>query len=759
MGDGAHMHHEAYKGRILDNEFINGFDGSHIERPPKSVLLDNISESSLLLAAGKYDYCNSRGIAPGAKVGSYYFFDNSDHTEDLTYLICYRSDKWDISILTYQNAACSGRNCKYFQPTEFHVSIASKCLYHSSNPKIIVVPIPTESATDVIFAPPAGWPLIFTIAGVTNRGMPLNHAAEGTGIFMAAPVAGIAPISGADAKNPTECIENFTSPNASAAIFAGGLAILKEANPNLNLTDLFFITAMTADKVCPESPLWSKNSFGLWFNRKVGFGRLNLNKSVELARNWTSLGGFTKKTGMLSNINHILGNETESFRIPINASENDTVLFVNLQISGVKLAFGSLVPHLISPSGTKCEMKLLTYGSRYLNITNVTLPSYMFLGEKLNGNWTVEFRSVDDSHKGVLLHVALQIYYTSNRPQHSPRQKTNGPNPYQPFNSSSFVFSETKSVMNATHPWKTTFTSTRNINESSHILCYLQGTQNISRTKVQCDFVDNKEIHLDYVPSVYRTGLPMNFVVESLDPDFHFSSFLPIEYINAFDDKPGIISFEAKEDGNCNFDIDSPLSLIIDNKTISANHRCILVKYSLDFNDTIDDGYSASLTASIINYDSLVVLNRTFSRNVGYFKWSSVVPDSKKFIFQLSASSDNRNMNYFKSITLDIFIEPHEGRYSPPPSSFPIWNMLLIMTMLLTLTALVIKGLYINLYLTEYENIQRNEISIIFTDTRKPEKEKEKNKEKEKRKTKKFKFSWRKKEVSSESSMNIPLVI
>jgi hypothetical protein len=91
-------------------------------------------------------------------------------------------------------------------------------------------------------------------------------------------------------------IASFDLSEGSAAIFVGGLALLMEANRRLILADHLFITAMTATKVHNESVLGAPNAFGLWFNRRVGFGRLNLGKAIALAKNWESVGDIFEKT-------------------------------------------------------------------------------------------------------------------------------------------------------------------------------------------------------------------------------------------------------------------------------------------------------------------------------------------------------------------------------------------------------------------------------------------------------------------------------
>jgi hypothetical protein len=59
---------------------------------------------------------------------------------------------------------------------------------------------------------------------------------------------------------------SFWNSEASAAIFAGALAVPIGAYSRLTVADSFFITAMTATKVQPASVLWRQNAISLFFN-------------------------------------------------------------------------------------------------------------------------------------------------------------------------------------------------------------------------------------------------------------------------------------------------------------------------------------------------------------------------------------------------------------------------------------------------------------------------------------------------------------
>ena len=186
MADGARPTHISISNRSINDEFRNIFDDSTISEvinPEKNL----IGQSSLMIAAGKPGTCNSTGIAVDSRVGSYYFYNSTDYKEDLMYVVCHRSEKWHIGLLSYQETNCQNRFCRYIEPSILDYSLANDCLYSPTNDSWahpIIVPAGSGNVSDILFSPPGRWPLVFSISGINNRGLPLNHGAEGTGIFM-----------------------------------------------------------------------------------------------------------------------------------------------------------------------------------------------------------------------------------------------------------------------------------------------------------------------------------------------------------------------------------------------------------------------------------------------------------------------------------------------------------------------------------------------------------------------------------------------
>lgn len=235
--------------------------------------------------------------------------------------------------------------------------IVNDCLYNTNDPKIFITPAGDES-TDVMFGAPGRWPLFMTIAGSDNRGRPISHGSEGSGVFMNAP-NGIIPYCTPNDNSSSDVNSSKTgNSKASAAIFAGAISLIKSTRPDLTLADLFFITAMTATINYNDSTLWDKNGFGLLFSRRSGFGRLRLGAALFQLESWKSVGNIINFSSTYTFEKRLVGNDI--FNFTFVTPKRHSIISLRLSFTALDLTFGSLVPIITSPMNTTSELKILT---------------------------------------------------------------------------------------------------------------------------------------------------------------------------------------------------------------------------------------------------------------------------------------------------------------------------------------------------------------------------------------------------------------
>jgi subtilisin-like proprotein convertase family protein len=205
----------------------------------------------------------------------------------------------------------------------------------------------------------------------------------------------------------------FNGTSSAAPIMTGAAALILSANPNLTWRDLKYIIAKTATPVdyittgsithplgiaLPTGYVWEQvwktNAAGFPFHNWYGFGRINVDAAVALAKNYVSpLGNFTETSWAHSS--------TVSLAIPdFNATGISTSMAVanNIKIEGVQLRvwithadISELALELTSPSGTKS----IVINARnalvgLANYTGQTFLSNAFFQENTAGTWTLK---------------------------------------------------------------------------------------------------------------------------------------------------------------------------------------------------------------------------------------------------------------------------------------------------------------------------------------------------------------------------------
>jgi hypothetical protein len=89
--------------------------------------------------------------------------------------------------------------------------------------------------------------------------------------------------------------KNFANTSVSAAIVTGVIALMLEANPELDWRDIKYILAKTAVQIDKDDNGWIANKAGYKFHNAYGFGAIDAKAAVQMAIDFTTdLGAFEK---------------------------------------------------------------------------------------------------------------------------------------------------------------------------------------------------------------------------------------------------------------------------------------------------------------------------------------------------------------------------------------------------------------------------------------------------------------------------------
>ncbi len=230
--------------------------------------------------------------------------------------------------------------------------------------------------------------------------------------------------------------------SSATPVTVGVVALLLEVNPDLGWRDVKHILATTATPVYPsnagvtvpagdadvamrgyvaELP-WTTNAAapsGYRFHGWYGFGRVNVDAAVAMAKTYTSGLGTFADTGWVSSAALSLAIPDAS---PTGASSTIDVAVAPqaLVIEAVQIAVTAIHPYsgdlgieLTSPAGTKSILLNIRNGFNGAGggLNGMVLESNAFYGETSNGTWAIKVVDGDSTHGGgTLTGWKIRIY-------------------------------------------------------------------------------------------------------------------------------------------------------------------------------------------------------------------------------------------------------------------------------------------------------------------------------------------------------------
>jgi subtilisin family serine protease len=237
--------------------------------------------------------------------------------------------------------------------------------------------------------------------------------------------------NGTDSKN-SSC--NYTSTmngtSAAAPMISGVIALILEANSSLTWRDIKHILASSATQVnaaignienpniaSPAGHTWEQgwitNSAGYKFHNRFGFGKINTDAAVALAKTYsTNLGTFsTNQTDSGTIAVAITDNSSVGNTSTITVATSKTIEAIQLSVSVTHANAGDIGIELTSPSGTKSILKNVNDSlSGISNLSSAIFLSNAFYGENSAGIWTLKVLDGAVGSTGTLTNWKLSIY-------------------------------------------------------------------------------------------------------------------------------------------------------------------------------------------------------------------------------------------------------------------------------------------------------------------------------------------------------------
>jgi subtilisin-like proprotein convertase family protein len=244
-------------------------------------------------------------------------------------------------------------------------------------------------------------PRVIAVAATTDAGVVTDFSNRGAGLLTATIGQNVlAPEPGSDSAYGYYIMygTSFSAPQVSAVA-----ALMLQVNPNLGWRDVQEIIVASSYAPPPSAAGFATNGAGNWngggmhFSNDLGFGVLDANVAVNLARAWTlqSTDANLLQTTITQATRWTVGaNGTASSRMQVNTDARVEHVQVQLSDSGLLAAYSTLV--LISPDGTRSVLNNqagMVQGvdqTGRLDLTGYSITSNAFWGEMAQGSWTLQ---------------------------------------------------------------------------------------------------------------------------------------------------------------------------------------------------------------------------------------------------------------------------------------------------------------------------------------------------------------------------------
>jgi subtilisin-like proprotein convertase family protein len=244
-------------------------------------------------------------------------------------------------------------------------------------------------------------PRVIAVAGTTAAGVVTDFSNRGAGLLTSAiGLDVLAPEPGRDSADGYYIMygTSFAAPQVSAVA-----ALMLEVNPTLGWRDVQAIIAASSYAPPPSEAGFTTNGAGTWngggmhFSNDLGFGVLDANVAVNLARAWTAQStdaNLLRATITQSADWTVGGYGTADSRLSVGGGTRVEHVQVTLSDSGLLAAYSTLV--LISPEGTRSILNdqtgLVGGADRTggLDLSGYSITSNAFWGELAQGSWTLE---------------------------------------------------------------------------------------------------------------------------------------------------------------------------------------------------------------------------------------------------------------------------------------------------------------------------------------------------------------------------------
>ncbi len=262
------------------------------------------------------------------------------------------------------------------------------------------------------------------VGATDSEGKVAIFSSPGTNLLLAAPGQGLLTADGLESGSDSAVSVSGTS--FSAALVSSTVALMLEVNPELGYRDVQEILALTARPDIESQPgkpgegsvlngANFVNGGGAVFSRDIGFGRLDSEAAIRLAKNWRYQSDAVNEASYKVSSSEVQDSQQrdESIEIALQVGgelQSFHLQWVELALSVSDVSLQDLRIELVSPSGTVSLIAPNLSGIGSKQSMNFTFSSAAHWGEVAFGEWTLRLTHPTEIQDLSLKAAELSLY-------------------------------------------------------------------------------------------------------------------------------------------------------------------------------------------------------------------------------------------------------------------------------------------------------------------------------------------------------------
>lgn len=281
---------------------------------------------------------------------------------------------------------------------------------------------------------------VTTVGATNNQGELSDYSITGAHLVVSAPSSGgsaavfTTDLAGDQGYNERgtaqgeaadlDYTNDFGGTSSAAPAVSGAVALMLEANPNLNWRDVKEILLRTSTQLWPRDPSWISRQGGdsslpvIKHHPSYGGGQINAQAAVTQAETWPPLGPMIQDSRSSNATAIIPDNNAKGVSIVFDFSSTKPmrVEHAKLNLNVIHQYRGDLEIKLTSPSGTVSTLATKEADDDGLDYFDWDFSSVRHWGESAKGKWILSIKDIDPLTTGTFESATLSLYGTDFTP-------------------------------------------------------------------------------------------------------------------------------------------------------------------------------------------------------------------------------------------------------------------------------------------------------------------------------------------------------